>query len=414
MNIWKMALRNLGRNRRRTALAVLSVFIALTLVTFMDGLISGVVDSLARNFTKNETGHVNVTTTEYRARKRFMPASAAIRDADAVVAAISSTPGLGGQLQMVTPRVQFGVVLSSGAQSKAARAIGGDPLAEKSMLMLDRAILPGGAYLQESGTALIGKRLADTLGLGVGDTLKVIAEKADYGLGFKKLRIAGLFHTGLDTFDGSTFLVSIDDARDLLGLGRGASQVLVMLKDYQRAEGAANAIRAHLAASGLTGLSVQGWSSLGDIASLIILTRNIYFWAEIIVAFLGAFIIANVVMMVVLERRREIGILLSMGMERPRIQWLFLVEGVLMGALGSAAGVIAGTALNLLLGLKGLDMTRAVSGAGIPLDNVIHPAVHPLTVAWLFVVGIAVALVVSFLPSRAAARMDPIDAIRSV
>lgn len=75
MNVWKMAIRNLGRNRRRTALAVLSVFIAITLVTFMDGLIAGLVDSMARNLTKNETGHVNVTTSEYRTRQRFMPAS---------------------------------------------------------------------------------------------------------------------------------------------------------------------------------------------------------------------------------------------------------------------------------------------------------------------------------------------------
>ncbi len=116
-----MAVRNLGRNRRRSFLAVLSVFIAITLVVFMDGLISGVVDSLARNFTKNEPGMVNVTTTDYRERERFMPASAAIPDADAVVAAIRSTPGLAGQLVQVTPRALTGVVLSSGTETKAAR-----------------------------------------------------------------------------------------------------------------------------------------------------------------------------------------------------------------------------------------------------------------------------------------------------
>jgi putative ABC transport system permease protein len=414
MNVWKMALRNLGRNRRRTALAVLSVFIAITLVTFMDGLISGTVDSMAKNFTKNETGHVNVTTTEYRARQRFMPASAAIPDADAVVNAIRSTPGISREIVQVTPRLEFGVVLSSGAQSRAVRAIGGDPQAEKSMLMLDRTLLPGGAYLPGPGTALVGKKLADTLGLGVGDTLKVIAEKADYGLGFKKLRIAGLFRTGVDTFDGSTFMLGIDDARDLLGLGRGASQVLVMLRDYDRADAASRRISAHLASLGMKDLSVQSWMSLGDIASLIILSRNIYFWGEIIVALLGAFIIANIVMMVVLERKREIGILMSMGMERPRIMWLFLVEGVLMGVAGSLLGVVAGTAINLLLGIKGLDLTKTVSGAGLPLDNVIYPVVHPATVAWFFALGILVAIVVSLLPSRTAARMDPIDAIRSI
>jgi putative ABC transport system permease protein len=414
MNTWKMAIRNLGRNRRRSFLAVLSVFIAITLVVFMDGLISGVVDSLARNFTKNETGQVNVTTTEYRQRERFMPASAAIIDADAVVNAIRATPGLSDRLVQVTPRALMGVVLSSGSATKAARCIAGDPQTEKGMLMLDRAILPGGSYLEAKGTAVVGKKLADDLGLRVGDTLKVITEKADYGMGFKKFRISGLFHTGLDTFDGSTFLVSLSDARDLLGLGSGASEVLVMLKDYREADQAAKRIASHLADAGLTGLSVQSWTSLGDVASLVALTRNIYFWGEIVVAFLGAFIIANILMMVVLERKREIGILMSMGMERPRILWLFLVEGVLLGAIGSAAGVIVGTTLNALLSIKGIDMTRTISGAGIPLDNVIYPVVHPANVVWLFLVGIAVAVIVSFLPSRTASRMDPIDAIRSV
>jgi len=280
--------------------------------------------------------------------------------------------------------------------------------------MLDRAILPGGAYMDAPGTAIVGKKLAADLGLHQGDTLKVITEKADYGLGFKKLKISGIYSTGVDTFDGSTFMMRLDDARDLLGLDRGASQVLVMLKRYQQADRAAALISAHLAASGLGGLSVQSWTALGDIAALIRLSDNFYFWGEIIVAFLGAFIIANIVMMVVLERKREIGILMSMGMERPRILWLFLVEGVLMGIIGSAAGVIVGTTLNLLLGAKGLNMTRTISGSGIPLDNIIYPVVHPGAVAWFFALGILVSVIVSFLPSRTASRMDPIDAIRSV
>jgi len=379
----------------------------------MDGLISGVVDSMARNFTKNDTGHVNVATADYRKRERFMPASAALKDSDAVVAAIRSTPRLGPDLVRVTPRIKMGVVLSSAQGNKAALAIAGDPQAEKSMLMLDRAILPGGAYLDAAGTAIVGKKLASDLGLRVGDTLKIITEKADYGLGFKKLKVSGIFSTGVDVFDGSTFMMRLDDARDLLGLDRGASQVLVMLRSYKDADRAATLISAHLAAAGFGGLSVQSWSALGDIASLIKLTSAVYFWGEIIVAFLGAFIIANIVMMVVLERKREIGILMSMGMERARILWLFLVEGVLMGTIGSAAGVAVGTALNALLGARGLNMTKTISGAGIPLDNVIHPVVHPGSVAWFFVLGILVSVIVSLLPSRTASRMDPIDAIRS-
>ncbi len=413
MSLWKMAFRNLGRNPRRTALALLSVLIATTAVVFADGLVSGILDSLARNFTKNETGHVNIATEDYRRKERFMPASAALPDADAVMAAVRATPGLAGQIVQTVPRVLFGVVLSSPQGTRAARGIGADPQAEKSLLMLDRALLPGSSYLAPAGTAILGKKLADNLGLGVGDTLKVISEKADYGMGFKKFRIAGLFRTGVEGVDGSTLMVSISDARDLLGLGAGASEVLVMLKDYRQADRAAAMISARLAAGGMTGLSVRSWKDLGDIASLISLTGGIYFWMELIIAFLGAFIIANILMMVVLERRREIGILLSLGMERPRVLALFLVEGVLLGSFGSGIGTLLGTALNAWSAVKGLDFSRNISGTGLPMDAIVYPVVNPAHGGLLFVMGIAVAALVSFLPSRRAARMDPIEAIRS-
>ncbi len=118
-------------------------------------------------------------------------------------------------------------------------------------------------------------------------------------------------------------------------------------------------------------------------------------------AFLGAFIIANILMMVVLERKREIGILMSMGMERPRILWLFLVEGVLLGAMGSGAGVIVGTvAERMAVGQgHGLDKDHLGSRAS-PWTTSSTPRSIPLNVAWLFLVGILVAVIVSFLPSR--------------
>jgi len=414
MNVLSMAVRNLGRNRRRTSLAVLSVLIAIALVVFMDGLIGGILDSMARNFTKNETGHVSVTTAAYRARERFMPVSAAMKDTDVVADAIRATPGLQGRIVQAAPRALFGVVLSSASATKAARGIGGDPEMEKHLLMLDRAVLPGGAYLDRPGSAIVGARLAEDLGLRVGDPLKVVCEKADYGMGFKKFRISGVFRTGVDTFDASTFLVGLDDARELLGLGRGASQILVMLKDYRDSDAAARLISAHLAAAGLGKLSVESWTALGDVAALISLSARIYLWGEILVALLGAFIIANIMVMVVLERRHEIGLLKSMGMEGPRILGLFLTAGMLLGLIGSGAGAILGTALNAWLSVQGLDFTSSVSGSGIAMDNVIYTGVHPLHVVLLFLLGVAVSAGLSFLPSRGAARLDPVEAIRSV
>ena len=88
----------------------------------------------------------------------------------------------------------------------------------------------------------------------------------------------------------------------------------------------------------MNGLSVASWRSLGDIARLVDYAQVAYAWIEVLVAFLGAFIIANVMMMVALERRREIGILKSLGMDQKGILAIFLAEGTLMGFAGAVAG----------------------------------------------------------------------------
>jgi len=413
MTTLAMALRNLGRNRRRTFLAVLSVFIAMLLVVFVDGFMSGYQDSATRNFTKNTTGHVNVMTAEYRTRERFMPSSAALPDSDAVSAAIRRTPGLEGRIDQVTARVSFGVVLSSASATKVALGVAGDPVEERRLLMLDKALLPGSAYLGKPRDVIMGKKLADTLGLGVGDDLKVIAEKADYGIGFRKFRIVGLFRTGIEGVDGSMFMVSLDDARTLLGLGKGATQVLVMLKDYGESDRAARLIAKQLESSGFPKLSVQSWTST-DIAQFVKLSAGISRVIQIIVNFLGAFIISNIMTMALLERRREIGILKSMGMRRTTILRLFLAEGTLIGVLGSAAGALVGAGINLYFKINGLNLGNAMMATGIPAENVDHFAVRPLAILGMFALGVLAAAVVAYLPSRRAARLNPIDAIRSV
>jgi len=411
MSILNMAFRNIGRNKRRSLLAILSVFIAIMAVVFADGFISGILSSVARNITRTQMGHVSVVTERYRSRERFMPAQAAIAGADALVRTIESIPELQGEFELVAPRVQFGVVLSSESGTKTALGIGGDPEKERELLRLDEAILPGGNYLERPGEAIVGQKLAKDLGLGVGDYLKVVAEKADYGMGFKKFRIAGLFRTNIESFDGAGFQVGIDDARDLLGLEKGASRILVMLKDYAKADKAAPIIAAAL--SGTEGLSVRSWTEISDMASLIVMSQGIFMIMELFIAFLGAFIIANIMMMVVLERRREIGILKSMGMEKPRLLRLFLTEGTLLGVIGSAAGALAGAVLTLWLAKVGVDLTGLSAGTDFQMDSVVYPSAHPARIAVFVAMGAIVSAVIAYLPSRSAARMDPIEAIRS-
>lgn len=413
MKLYTMAVRNLGRSKRRTILTALSVCIAMLMVMFLDGFVGGFVQNIVTNFTKDDVGHIKVTTAAYRARERFMPVSEYMHDSGRIVAAIKDLPGLRGKVTVVAERIRFGVLLSSGTSTKSALCIAGDPAVERGLLMLDRSV-KAGSYITAPGEALIGAGIAKDLGFKVGDILRVVTQKADYGLGFKRFKIAGIFATDVNALDGNIFQVGLDDARELLGAEGGATQIIVMLSNYRESEAAARTIQAGLEKAGFQGLAVVPWTKSGSFADLMVIMAKMFSWIYVIIAFLGAFVIANVMMMVVLERKKEIGILKAMGMPKREILYLFLVEGCLLGAIGSAAGIVLGLGLCALFSRVGMDFSSAMASFSWPMDNIIYTTVSLQDAFLLFLLGIAVAAVIAFLPSRKAANMDPIDAIRSV
>lgn len=412
MNIFSFAWRNLLRNRRRSLLAVLSTFLATLLIVVGNGFTEGFIDSMVRNSAKNETGHVSITTASYRERARFVPVDDYIQNAAQLCANIEAL-GKSGSI-LAAPRIRFGVLLSSGPFTKPAAAIAGDPEKEKSLLMLNRNLLPGGTYLDAPGTAIVGSVLASDLGLKVGDQLKVIATKSDGGIGFKSLKISGIFKTGTNALDGSVFQMRLDDAQTMLAMSGGAQQILVMLPDYRQAGAWQRKIDAMLSTRGYEGLSVLPWTEIGDYSKVILLAGAIYSGMWFFIALLGAFIIANIMTMVVLERRRETGILMAMGMQPAKVMSSFLLEGSMLGFGGSLLGTLSGLGINAALSKSGLDLSSSLAGFSWPIDNIIKPTFSLSGVLiGLSFCTIAAALM-SILPAWRASRMEVVDSLKAV
>lgn len=412
MNLYSFAWRNLLRNRRRSFLAVLSTFLATLGIVAGNGFTEGFLDSMVRNYTKNETGHVSITTEAYRDRSRFMPVDTYLENADKACADIEGLGKTGSIL--AAPRIRFGVLLSSGPFTKPAIAIAGDPEKEKSLLMLQKSLLPGGAYVDMPGTTIVGSVLASDLGLKVGDSLKIIATKSDGGIGFKSLKISGIFKTGTNALDGSVFQMRLDDAQTMLAMPGGAQQILVMLPDYRKAASWQGKIASTLRAHGYTDLSVLPWTEIGDYSKVILLAGAVYSGIWFFIALLGAFIIANIMTMVVLERRRETGILMAMGMQPSKIMGMFLLEGTMLGLGGSLFGTFAGEVFNLVLSKRGLDLSSSLAGFSWPLDNIIRPTISLSGV----LIGVSfctiAAMLMSILPAWRASRMEVVDSLKAV
>jgi putative ABC transport system permease protein len=281
-------------------------------------------------------------------------------------------------------------------------------------LNLDRSIVEG-RYLSGSGEAIIGCKLAEDLGFKLGDYMRVVTQGADYGLHLKRFQVVGIVKTGMNMLDAEVFQVPVTDVKDFLRTDGGTQQILVMLRDYKESAAAAGLIRTAIAGiPGSENLIVRPWTEIGEYPPLITMMESIYSWIYWVVAFLGAFIITNILMMVVLERKKEIGILKSMGLRRNEVMQLFLAEGAMMGVVGSAIGAVLGLIVCLIMSRFGLDFSSAFEGLSFPVDPVYYAKFDMLQGLQMFVIGVVVSVLVSISPSRRAATMNAVDAIKSV
>ena len=390
---------------------MISVAMASLLCLFLQGLLGGFMESFVKNFTKNETGHIRITTRDFSQRAELLPVDAMISHPEQIESKIRTSPAIADKIRLMTERISFGVLLENKGYNKTAVALAGDPGTEESLLYLQRSLLPGGRYIDGSGQTIIGAGLAADLKLAVGDMLKVVSQASDGSLQLKKLRIVGIFQTGVSTLDGKIFQMPISDAKTFLRTGGGTQSIIIMLDDYHDAKRMAARIDSLL---GDPTLAVMPWTDIGDYGRLMQLEEKIFNALFVVVLFLGAFIITNIMTMVVLERRKEIGILKSMGFANGEVLVLFLWEGVFLGIWGSLIGGGLGFLLNVFLHFKGVDFSSYFKSLEFPLDNVLYWTVDVPVALGIVVLGCVISGLVSIIPSLRAARMNAVDAIKSV
>lgn len=259
---------------------------------------------------------------------------------------------------------------------------------------------------------VLGSELAARLGAVVGDVvvLASLAGAEQSAMGFapklRKFRVAGLFTSGLYTYDSSFGFISIPDAQSFFRLGAAVTGVEIKLADMFDAPRASRAI---LDALDAPGLRANNWIELN---------RNLFTWMKLekvvmfvilaLIVLVAAFNIVSTLFMVVLEKRRDIGVLKSMGATRAMILHVFLVEGLLIGGVGTGLGVALGGALIAVL--RRYPVVRLPGDVYFIERLPVRPEAGDF--AAVILAALLLCLAAAFYPAWRAASLEPVDAIR--
>ena len=321
---------------------------------------------------------------------------------------IRAIPGV----ESVAPVVYSTVLITGLGESSGALVKGLDFDRERQSVAwlqkLEAGRIPDGGGAREG--LLLGRELALRIGAQAGDVVDVVTASSTLSpLGLlpkrKRFQVTGIFNTGLYEFDSSTALVSIGVAQKLFGLEGRASYIQVKLRDIFAAPAVGETIKAALPPV----VYITTWMELNkSLFSALKLEKNIMFLTITLIVIVAALNIIATLILMVMEKTRDIGILMAMGATPRSINRIFFYQGALIGVIGTALGV--------LLGLGWCALANAFELIKIPVDiyQISHVPfrLRPLDLALIVGVTLAISFVSTLFPARRAAKVDPVVALK--
>ena len=395
-----LALRFLREGRLQSSMVLAGVTAGVAVTVFLTQLIAQLQTAIIDRVMGSQAHVVIQPTQEQVLRLPSEQAQAAqvqprlqrqraVDQWERVAALAAATPGV----LAVSPVVSGPALVTRGAAVQSVTLLGVRAEDYRQVVRMDGYMIAGRFELSTSGT-LIGRELAEDLGLQLGDKLRVSS-----GSRSQVLTVTGLFDMGSRELNRRRIFTTLRLAQTLLDLPGSVSVIDLSVADLFGANAVADPLREQ------TGLRVESWMQTN--AGLLNALSNQTISNNLIRGFVVAIValgISSVLVVSVVQKQREIGILRAMGAGRRQIMWVFLLQGALTGALGSALGALLAYGLLVLFS----HIFKAPDGSAM------YTAV--LDVALVLSAGVlacAVGMLAAFMPARRAARMDPVQAIRA-
>ena len=387
-----------SRPKRRLArvtalMAILGIAMGVAALIVALALGNGFRDEM-RDKILQGTEHLSVLRSDGRPIADHAKLAAQLRGVDGVVSASATT---------------YDGALARGAKGSAYAVLRGGMEAQARHWLIQGGIDPRfeGVTASESRLpqAVVGSELAAKIGVSTGDVFEVVAANSFASNAARRLRVAGIFRSGLFEYDSTWIYVSFETATAFAGNEHAASVVSVQVNDPDNVKQIAGRVL-HALGEGYT---VVDWQQANQplFAALALERRMAVFIIGLIVA-IAALNITTMLILVVVERRRDIAILSTLGATRLGVMLVFVIEGAVVGAIGALAGVLIGLAVCAIGNhYKLVSLPPDVySISNVPL----HANLSETLVAAAIAFGLSV--LATIYPARNAARLRPVEVLR--
>ena len=400
--MFKLALRNIFRNRMRTALTLAAIVSGVSAIILSGGFVEDVFIQLRESTIRSQLGHMQIFRQGYLEYGRREPSRYLIEQPQNITDAIQAIP----HVQSVMTRVTFSGLANNGRADLPIVGEGVEP--GKEARLGTATTLVSGRQLKDTDTfgAVVGEGVAAALQLQPGSVLNLMVNTPDGALNTLEFEVVGVFRTFSKEYDDRAVRVAQAAAQELL-FTPAIHNVVVLLDDTGVTDEVVAAIESRLEGQGY---EVKPWHELADFYNKTVsLYRRQFGALQAIILVMLVLSVASTVNMVVYERTGEFGTLLALGLRRRKVFRLVLIENTLLGLLGGLLGVITGFALAALISHIGLPMPPP------PGSNTGYTASIRI-VPWVFaaaaITGVLAASVAAILPGRRAATLPVVEALR--
>ena len=400
----QLAWKNIWRNKKRSLVIVLAIMFGLCGGLFSGAIMMGMAESMVDSAIDRYLGHIQIHSKEFN---EDIQISHTLHDINKIRETIQSQDSIAA----FSERTIIEGMAQSPASSFGVRIIGVDRVAEKQVTRLHEKVIEGGYLdLKSKNQILIGKKLAERLNLGIRKKVILTFQNQQGDIIYLACRISGIYKTESTMFDQSYVFVKQVDLLRSLQTSELVHEVAIRVTSSKYVDETAEKLSASL-----PGQVVQTWQELAPELAFISTSMEAFTYLFVaIILFALLFGITNNMLMSVMERIRELGILTAVGMKKFRIFLMILLETILLSLTGGILGMLLGGFVIELFYTNGIDLSAFATGLeSFGSGSILYPFLPASMYIGLTLMILFAANIASLLPAWKATHLQPAEAIRT-